>query len=75
MVRNAYVVKYIVLALHYHGLAARDAYRHDAYRGDPSLRAEIDPLLAAHVDPTSSIDAPMLQEVLTTSLTCPGTRA
>ena len=38
---------------------AREAYLHDACSDDPLLREEIDSLLAAPVDRTSSIDAPL----------------
>ena len=53
--------------------AARDAYLHDACSDDPLLREEIDSLLAAHVDPTSSIDAPQLHDFDATNRLALGT--
>jgi serine/threonine protein kinase len=52
---------------------AREAYLHDACSDDPLLRQEIDSLLAAHVDGTSSIDAPLPQAVSITHRLAPGT--
>jgi len=63
----------------YHGAvaigdaAAREAYLHDACNADRSLRAEIDSLLAAHLEGTPAVDPPILQEVRTTNHFPPGT--
>src|SRR5687767_1523684 len=53
--------------------AARDAYLQAACNDDPSLRAEIDSLLAAQPHPTSSIDGPIPQEVSGATLLVLGT--
>ena len=53
--------------------AAREDYLRAACSADQSLRAEIDSLLAAHMDPTSTIHEPVLHDVRTPNRLALGT--
>ena len=53
--------------------AARDAYLLQACAGDTTLRAEIESLLAAHVDASAALDDPALPDMRKPNRLAPGT--